>query len=122
MATGARKKTYARRRARRVKAAANDLVPSQWEQAKTYWGGCAYCGKSGAALQKDCVQPIAHGGSYTIANVVPACRSCNASKCDSEVTTWLRRKHLDESEFLRRFVAFSTLTVNSDMELVNIGA
>ena len=103
-----RQKTYARRRARRVKAANNDLTRAQWEQAKAFWGGCAYCGKTEVALQKDCVQPIAHGGSYTRANVVPACRSCNASKCESEVTSWLRRKRLDEQEFLRRFVSIST--------------
>ena len=38
-------------------------------------------------------------------NVVPACASCNASKCNSEVTAWLRRKKLDESAFLTRQVA-----------------
>jgi hypothetical protein len=34
--------------------------------------------------------------------VVPACRSCNASKCNDEVTGWLRRKRLDERTFLVR--------------------
>jgi len=46
--------------------------------------------------------PIANGGRYTLSNVVPACRSCNASKWNIEVTTWLRRKHLDEAAFLIR--------------------
>jgi hypothetical protein len=32
----------------------------------------------------------------------PACRSCNASKCNDEVTGWLRRKKLDERAFLVR--------------------
>jgi hypothetical protein len=31
---------------------------------------------------------------------VPACRSCNASKCNDEVTGWLRRRRLDERAFL----------------------
>jgi hypothetical protein len=35
-----------------------------------------------------------------LTNVVPACPSCNASKCNSEVTTWMRRKKLDEQGFL----------------------
>ena len=39
---------------------------------------------------------ISRGGRYTLANVVPACRSCNASKWNAEVTTWMRRKKLDE--------------------------
>ena len=66
------------------------------------WGGCAYCGGDGAALQKDTMLPISRGGRYTLTNVVPACRSCNASKCNTEVTTWLRRKKLDERAFLVR--------------------
>jgi hypothetical protein len=37
--------------------------------------------------------------------VVPACRSCNASKCETEATTWMRRKKLDEKLFLERLVA-----------------
>lgn len=68
---------------------------------KSAWGKCAYCG-IGPALQKDCMLPIANGGRYTLANVVPSCRSCNASKCDSEVTSWMRRKKLDERNFLLR--------------------
>jgi 5-methylcytosine-specific restriction endonuclease McrA len=51
------------------------------------------------SLQRDCVRPISHGGRYTIDNVVPACRSCNANKCNAEVTTWMRRKRLDERAF-----------------------
>jgi 5-methylcytosine-specific restriction endonuclease McrA len=46
--------------------------------------------------------PISRGGRYTLANVVPACRSCNASKCNTEVTTWLRRTKRDERAFLVR--------------------
>lgn len=49
--------------------------------------------------------PIANGGRYTLANVVPSCPSCNASKCNTEVTSWMRRKKLDESGFLLRQAA-----------------
>ena len=64
-----------------------------------------YCGAEGVPVQKDCVMPISRGGRYTLENVVPACRSCNASKCNDEVTGWMRRKRLDEPAFLRRWVA-----------------
>ena len=47
---------------------------------------------------------LSRGGRYTLDNIVPACRSCNASKCNDEVTAWLRRKRLDEPAFLVRFV------------------
>ena len=95
-----RRARIARRRARRVAAADNDLNDAQWATLVAAWGGCAYCGASETALQRDCVLPISRGGRYTVTNVVPACRSCNASKCNQEVTSWLRRKGLDEPAFL----------------------
>lgn len=92
----------ARRRAKRVASADNDLTGEQWTSLLAAWGGCAYCGASDVALQKDCVLAISRGGRYTVGNVVPACRSCNTSKCNDEVTSWLRRKRLDERRFLLR--------------------
>ena len=94
---------YARRRKRRMAQVAHDLTPDQWTAIRAAWGGCAYCHAVDQPLQRDCVLPIAHGGRYTLANVVPACPSCNASKCESEVGLWLRRKRLDERAFLTRF-------------------
>src|SRR5688572_17741875 len=80
----------------------NDLTDEQWAAIQEAWGGCAYCGSPAGALQKDCVLPISRGGRYTLDNVVPACGACNASKCNDEVTGWLRRKRLDEAAFLVR--------------------
>lgn len=99
-----RRARIARRRSRRVAAADNDLTPDQWFALLDAWQGCAYCGDAEAALQRDCVLPISRGGRYTLTNVVPACASCNASKCNDEVTGWLRRKRLDERRFLERHV------------------
>ena len=82
-------------------AQVHDLTEAEWIALVDAWGGCAYCGAAGP-LQKDCMLPISRGGRYTVSNVVPACGSCNASKCNTEVTTWLRRKKLDESGFLVR--------------------
>lgn len=81
----------------------NDLTDEQWLAIQTAWAGCAYCGAPEPALQRDCVLPISRGGRYTLDNVVPACRSCNASKCNDEVTSWMRRKRLDERAFLLRY-------------------
>ena len=82
----------------------HDLTDAQWVALQAAWRGCAYCGAGGVPLQRDCVLPISRGGRYTLDNVVPACRSCNASKCNDEVTAWLRRKRLDERAFLVRLV------------------
>ena len=86
----------------------HDLSKDQWVALRATWGGCAYCGASGVPLQKDCIQAISRGGRYTLSNVVPVCRRCNASKCNAEVTGWLRRRRLDEREFLLRHIEIST--------------
>lgn len=104
MASRTRAATYARRRQRRMAAVTHDLTDAQWFALLEAWGGCAYCGNDVAALQKDCMLPISRGGRYTLTNVVPACASCNASKCNTEVTTWLRRKKRDDGAFLLRQV------------------
>ena len=99
-----RKARYARRRQRRMRSVEHDLSAEQWTALKEAWGGCAYCGVSGKPLQKDCVLALSRGGRYTLDNIVPACASCNASKCNDEVSGWLRRKRLDEKAFLLRHV------------------
>jgi 5-methylcytosine-specific restriction endonuclease McrA len=87
-----------------MQRADHDLTTEQWAAIEAAWGGCAYCGASSGALQRDCILAISRGGRYTLTNVVPACRSCNASKCNDEVTAWLRRKRLDERMFLARHI------------------
>lgn len=84
--------------------AQNDLTTEEWTAIRALWGGCAYCGAGDRPLQRDCVMAISRGGRYTLDNVVPACAACNASKCNDEVTAWLRRKRLDERAFLERYV------------------
>jgi 5-methylcytosine-specific restriction endonuclease McrA len=103
-----RKATAARRRKRRMDRVEHDLSDEQWTALRNAWGGCAYCGVIDAPLQRDCVLPISRGGRYTLDNIVPACRTCNASKCNDEVTGWLRRRRLDERGFLLRHLEIRT--------------
>lgn len=99
-----RRARAARRRKRRMASVAHDLSDEQWIALQEAWGGCAYCGVSGKPLQRDCVMALSRGGRYTLDNIVPACGSCNTSKCNDEVTGWLRRKRLNEGSFLLRYV------------------
>jgi hypothetical protein len=94
----------ARRRKRRLARAVHDLTDEQWTALQAAWGGCAYCGATDKPLQRDCVLALSRSGRYTLDNVVPACPSCNTSKCNDEVTGWLRRKRLDERAFLLRHI------------------
>jgi 5-methylcytosine-specific restriction endonuclease McrA len=103
-ASRSRRARAARKRKRRVANVVNDLSADEWEALKAAWNGCAYCGATNGPLQRDCVLAISRGGRYTVDNVVPACASCNTSKCNQEVTHWLRRKRLDERMFLTRYI------------------
>ena len=103
-----RRAVAARRRKRRMDRVEHDLSDEQWSALKKAWGGCAYCGTTDKPLQRDCVLALSRGGRYTLDNVAPACPSCNASKCNDEVTGWLRRKRLDERAFLERHVEIKT--------------
>ena len=97
-----RRSRVARRRKRRMDRVEHDLSGEQWIALQAAWGGCAYCGATDQPLQRDCVLAISRGGRYTLDNIAPACGSCNASKCNDEVTGWLRRKRYDERAFLVR--------------------
>ena len=105
---GSRKVRAARRRKKRMDRADNDLTDAEWAALKDAWRGCAYCGKTDGTMQRDCVLALSRGGRYTLDNVVPACRSCNTSKCNDEVTGWMRRKRLNESAFLLRYREITT--------------
>ena len=94
-----------------MERAVNDLSVEQWTALKAAWGGCAYCAESTSPMERDCVLALSRGGRYTLTNVVPVCRSCNSSKCNDEVTGWLRRKRLDERAFLLRHLEISTALV-----------
>ncbi len=89
----------------------HDLSVEQWTALQESWGGCAYCAETNVPMQRDCVLALSRGGRYTLTNVVPACGSCNSSKCNDEVTGWLRRKRLDERAFLLRQLEISTALV-----------
>ena len=99
----------------------HDLSDAQWSALQEAWDGCAYCGVTGVAVQRDCVLPISRGGRYTLDNIVPACGPCNASKCNSEVTSWMRRKKLDERKFLERLVMIQASTATQLFDVANQG-
>lgn len=55
---------------------------------------CSYCGES--ATELDHVVPLADGGQHVFGNLVPACRSCNASKGDTKLIVWLAQRVVAE--------------------------
>ena len=51
---------------------------------------CHYCGDVPEHI--DHVKAIADGGAHAVANLVPACASCNSSKNAADVFDWLARR------------------------------
>lgn len=81
---------YQRRRRARKLGTDPDLTPEQWNEILDEFGHrCAYCASDGP-LERDHVWPISRGGRHTRDNVVPACRSCNASKGSRILAEWMR--------------------------------
>ena len=57
------------------------LTRGQWQEIKERFNhSCAYCGRKMERLEMDHVIPLSKGGAHTMANIVPACRKCNATK------------------------------------------
>ena len=82
-----RKGIAKRREARKLKLSAT-LTAEQWIDIKDRFDNrCAYCGKE-KPLEQDHFIPISKGGEYTIDNIIPACRSCNARKGATMFFQW----------------------------------
>lgn len=75
---------------RREKARARALRQSAWWRRRVAPGRCHYCRRAvGAkALTLDHVVPLVRGGRSIRANMVPACKDCNARKQSLLVWEW----------------------------------
>jgi len=80
------------------------LTKHEWIACKHYFNNaCAYCGMSeqlaiehyGQRLHKEHVD---HDGANDLSNCIPACRSCNSSKWESELTSWYPSKPFFSTE------------------------
>lgn len=68
---------------RRARLAGAQVVPFSSDQLAArvaYYGGLCWICRSAAFAELDHVKPISAGGPHMLANLRPACRSCNASK------------------------------------------
>jgi 5-methylcytosine-specific restriction endonuclease McrA len=86
-----KKRAIHKRRALLRDSGSTGFTSAQWLSLVERFGGCcAYCGKPGTTI--DHVVPIAAGGRDEISNVLPACKSCNASKGNKVLAIWLAQK------------------------------
>ncbi|HUP33893.1 MAG TPA: HNH endonuclease signature motif containing protein [Candidatus Limnocylindria bacterium] len=83
---------------RREKARARAFRQSVWWRRRVAPGRCHYCRRAvGAkALTLDHVVPLVRGGRSIRANMVPACKDCNARK--QSLLVWEWQAYLDTLE------------------------
>lgn len=104
------KQSRQRRRARLRDTKSPGVSAEAWEAiCKRYTNEdgdvcCAYC-KKPCAVTTDHVYPIARGGLDEASNVVPACRSCNSSKCHRLISEWSRAALLLTPQELATYAA-----------------
>lgn len=88
-----KKRRYYHVREARKKSLLATFNPKQWKYCKSYFSySCAYCGRPSQKLHQEHFIPINNGGTYTITNIIPACRKCNSSKKDSSFFDWYSKQ------------------------------
>lgn len=84
------------RRAARKNNLPATLTEGQWKACLEYFHNCcAYCGAQQSlwhTIEKEHFRPLTSGGGYTVDNIIPACKSCNSSKCDLDPREWINSR------------------------------
>lgn len=87
-----------KRRVERMKLQPYTLTTKQWKYIKAKFNNCcAYCGQE-IPLQQEHFIPVASEGAYTIDNIIPACKRCNAKKHDSDYFEWYPKQEFYSEE------------------------
>lgn len=87
-----------RRRQAKKLGLPNDLTKDQWELTLTIFENrCAYCGREDEKMQQEHFIPVDLRGSYSIGNIIPACKPCNSSKRNRHPSEWVVREFGQET-------------------------
>jgi len=86
-----------RRRARK-RDLEHTLTIEQWQETLSHFGNsCAYCGSTENITQEHFI-PLSKSGVYTKNNIIPACGSCNSSKCNRDFEEWYPKQEFYDEE------------------------
>lgn len=67
------------------------FTPINLRKLVSHFGKCAYCGESDVVITFDHIVPTSEGGTHTLDNLLPACRSCNSSKGGRSLSDFYQR-------------------------------
>lgn len=91
-----RMRMHDQKRRSRETSTHSTFTPEQWQDCLNWWHGvCAYCGAQQSLfhiLEQDHFIPVSDSGDYVASNIIPACKSCNASKSNQQAAAWLLKK------------------------------
>lgn len=105
------------KRRARIKKLSSTLTSRQWEQIKKSFNyECAYCGQV-LPLEQEHFIPITKQGEYTHNNIIPACKSCNSSKCDKDFFEWYPRQEFYNTDKENKILKFLNYTKDGKQQL-----
>ena len=88
------RRTITQRYRARKKKLASQLTASEWLKIKRdFNNSCAYCNDKGVNLEQEHFVPVSKGGGLTDNNILPSCRSCNASKNNRDFLEWYKTQN-----------------------------
>ena len=104
------------------KLCGNGLPLKEWSAVLDFFNHeCAYCGAKDG-LEQEHIIPVNDGGTYKIGNIVPSCRSCNASKGIKNVDSWYSKSEVFDAERLHRINIYRCKTNINDLHKTNVSS
>ena len=98
----------------------NGLPFEEWSAVLKFFNHeCAYCGAKDG-LEQEHIIPVNDGGTYRIGNIVPSCRSCNASKGTKNVDSWYNKSEVFDAERLQKINIYRCKTNINDLRKANV--
>jgi predicted phage replisome organizer len=96
------------------------LPMDEWSEVLSFFNHeCAYCG-SKVGLEQEHIVSVNDGGAYCIGNIVPSCRSCNASKGNKNVDAWYRKSKVFEEERLQKLNEYRCISNVNSLRKLNV--
>lgn len=91
-----------------------------WHRCLDYFDNkCAYCGSSDKIQQEHFIA-VKWGGEYTRNNMIPACKSCNSSKCDSTFFVWYPKQKFYSLKREKRIIDFLGYDINTKTQQLTL--
>lgn len=98
------------------------LPLNEWKEVLTYFEHkCAYCGCE-EGLEQEHIVPVNNGGKYVLGNIVPSCRSCNASKGAKDLDEWYKKSEVYNIERHEKICSYMSKHLRKHLRKANVNS